>query len=85
MAGKLKGASAHHVNHRLINRRTFGWQTGYGVVSFGAKDLPWVVEYIQRQKEHHADGKTHDRLERTVSPPKRAQEDKGRRTFANQP
>jgi len=26
--GKLKGATAYHVNHRLINRRTFGWQAG---------------------------------------------------------
>ena len=40
------------------------WQTGYGVVSFGAKDLPWVVAYIQNQREHHARAGTHDRLER---------------------
>ena len=62
--GKLKGASAHHVNRRLLNRRTFAWQAGYGVVSFGTKDLTWVVEYIKRQKEHHASGNIHDRLER---------------------
>lgn len=82
--GQLKGASAHHVNHRLSNRRTFGWQAGYGVVSFGTKDLPWVVGYIEHQKEHHAAGKIHDRLERVVSPLKRAEQGEGH-TLGNQP
>ena len=40
------------------------WQVGYGVVSFGTKDLPWVKLYIQHQKEHHAKAFVHDRLER---------------------
>ena len=83
--GQLKGASAQHINHRLTNRRTFGWQAGYGVVSFGAKDLPWVVGYIERQKEHHSSGNTHDRLERVASPLKRAEEGKGRAAAGTQP
>ncbi len=62
--GELKGASAHFVNHEVCNRKTLEWQTGYGVVSFGTKDLPWVVEYIRDQKEHHARGAVQDRLER---------------------
>jgi len=33
-------------------------------VSFGTKDLPWVVEYVRKQRERHAQGKTHVRLER---------------------
>ena len=37
--GKLKGASSHHVNHELVNRKLLDWQRGYGVVSFGTKDL----------------------------------------------
>jgi hypothetical protein len=40
------------------------WQTGYGVVSFGMRDLDWVVEYVRNQREHHARGAVHDRLER---------------------
>ena len=64
--GQIKGASAHHINHRIANRRVLEWQTGYGVVSFGTKGLPWVVEYIRNQKEHHACSSTHDRLERVV-------------------
>jgi hypothetical protein len=39
--GQLKGASAHEVNHKLGNgRKVLEWQAGYGVVSFGTKDLP---------------------------------------------
>jgi hypothetical protein len=40
------------------------WQSGYGVVSFGTGDLPWVKAYIADQKEHHRVGKIADRLER---------------------
>jgi putative transposase len=43
------------------------WQTGYGVVSFGTKDLKWVIEYVRNQKEHHAKGTTVDRLEKIDS------------------
>jgi hypothetical protein len=35
----------------------------YGVVSFGTKDLEWVVKYVRNQKEHHANGTTALRLE----------------------
>src|SRR5215471_7104494 len=54
--GKLKGASSHYVNHQLANRKILDWQTGYGVVSFGTKDLQWVLSYIRNQKEHHRKG-----------------------------
>lgn len=40
--GELKGASAYFINHEICNRKILEWQTGYGVVSFGTKDLPWV-------------------------------------------
>jgi putative transposase len=62
--GQLKGGSAHDVNQQSETRdKELEWQTGYGVVSFGTKDLPWVVEYIRRQREHHARGTTTKRLE----------------------
>jgi putative transposase len=63
--GQIKGASAHEVNEQL-GRRALQWQAGYGVVSFGTKDLEWVVEYIRRQKEHHAKGTAIARLEQTM-------------------
>jgi len=61
--GQLKGASSHNINHRIANRHLLDWQTGYGVVSFGTGDLPWVVSYVRSQKQHHAKGTTQDRLE----------------------
>jgi REP element-mobilizing transposase RayT len=65
MVGLLKGYSAHEVNRRVgLKQKVLEWQTGYGVVSFGTGDLPWVVNYIRNQKEHHARGSTHERLER---------------------
>jgi putative transposase len=61
--GKLKGASSHYVNHLLANRKVLYWQTGYGVVSFGTRDLEWVVRYVRNQKEHHAQDTIVGRLE----------------------
>ncbi len=62
--GKLKGASSHHVNHELVNRKLLDWQAGYGVVSFGNKDLEWVINYLRNQKEHHRKGTGVERLEK---------------------
>ena len=33
-------------------------------LSRSERDLPWVVDYIMRQREHHAAGSVQDRLER---------------------
>ena len=63
--GQLKGASSHEVNEQLgVRGKVLQWQAGYGIVSFGTGDLGWVKEYIRNQREHHAHGRTHDRLER---------------------
>ena len=64
--GRLKGASSHYVNHKLANRKLLDWQTGYGVVSCGTKDLEWVINYIRNQKEHHKKRTTVGRLERVA-------------------
>ena len=56
--------TAHYLNQRIVNRNRFAWQAGYGVVSSGSKDLPWVTDYIRNQREPHAAGQIHDRLER---------------------
>lgn len=65
LIGQLKGASAHEVNEQLGFRdKTLLWQTGYGVVGFGTGDLEWVKAYVRNQWEHHATGKTSERLER---------------------
>jgi putative transposase len=68
LVGQLKGASAHEVNQKLgQGRKLLEWQGGYGVVSFGTKDLEWVKAYIRNQREHHAQGKVYDRLERITA------------------
>ncbi len=63
--GKLKGASSYYINHEIANRKLLEWQDGYGVVSFGTKDVEWVKSYVRNQKEHHARGQIYERLERT--------------------
>jgi REP element-mobilizing transposase RayT len=63
--GRLKGVSSHDVNQALGRRqKVLEWPSGYGVVSFGTRDLEWVNEYIRNQREHHARGTIHERLER---------------------
>jgi putative transposase len=60
----LKGGSAHDVNE-VERMKRLEWQRGYGVVSFGRRNLTWVTKYIAGQKEHHAQGTIRKRLERT--------------------
>jgi putative transposase len=65
--GQLKGGSSHDVNQAIgLRQKVLEWQTGYGVVSFGTRDLDWVIEYVRNQREHHARGAVHDRLERIM-------------------
>lgn len=62
--GDIKGATSHAFNHDPNSQGKLVWQTGYGVVSFGKRDLPWVCAYIRDQKQHHAAQSITDRLER---------------------
>ncbi len=64
--GQLKGASSHYIN-KLTNHKLLEWQNGYGILSFGTKDLKWVVNYVLNQKEHHKKGTTHERLEKITN------------------
>ncbi len=61
--GKLKGSSSYYINHQ-VQAKALEWQRGYGIVTFGTKDLKWVVDYINNQKEHHKRGTTNERLEK---------------------
>jgi putative transposase len=64
LIGQLKGGSAHDVNQQVGRReKVLQWQAGYGVVSFGTRDLPWVNEYVRNQREHHTTNRVFDRLE----------------------
>ena len=54
--GQLKGASSHWVTHVSSLRLPFAWQKGYGVLSFGKRSLPQVVDYVLHQRERHKSG-----------------------------
>lgn len=61
---ETKGLSAHEVNREFPNLDDiFKWQRGYSVLTFGEKTLPFVVNYIVKQKEHHANGSLEAYLE----------------------
>ncbi len=48
LVGELKGASSRQAN-RQKRFKALSWQRGFGVVSFGRKNLPFVLEYIANQ------------------------------------
>jgi len=61
---EVKGISAYAVNTTFPDLDPhFYWQKGYGVHTFGAKVLSFVVDYIGRQKERHRDSTIEDYLE----------------------
>jgi REP element-mobilizing transposase RayT len=60
---QLKGVSSHYANHQPSQPGDFGWQDGYGAISFGEKSLPDVMLYVRGQKEHHAAGSVRCRFE----------------------
>lgn len=62
----LKGASSHYINHELEATGRFAWARGYGVLSFGERQLATVEAYIQNQKRHHAEQTTNRWLEHTA-------------------
>lgn len=64
LIGQLKGGSTRFVNEQSGMSKVLQWQAGYGIVSFGTGDLPWVKRYIQRQAEHHSRHSAEPRLER---------------------
>ena len=62
LVGDIKGASAHEVRWPS-GMKALEWQRSFAVVSFGKKNLPWVLDYIARQKEHHTTQNLYERLE----------------------
>ena len=63
LIGQIKGAASFLVNQRCSDH-PINWQRGYGVVSFSRRDLPWVLAYIQNQKQHHQEGTLSAKVER---------------------
>ncbi|HVK85602.1 MAG TPA: IS200/IS605 family transposase [Kofleriaceae bacterium] len=63
--GAVKGFSSHSVNRqtRILMPTTFKWQTEYSVFTFSESELPIIVNYVERQQQHHATGTLRKRFE----------------------
>ena len=61
----VKGFTAHEANSRfpdLLER--FRWQSGYGVLTISPRHVDYVVNYVNRQKRHHAENTLNPNFER---------------------
>jgi putative transposase len=62
--GQVKATASTKFNKSGIGGEFF-WQEEYGAFSFDGKRLPNYIAYVERQKEHHAQGTLIPILERT--------------------
>ena len=62
--GQVKAVASTRFNKSGLGSTPFFWQAEYGVFSFDGKRLPNYIAYVERQKEHHAQGTTIPILER---------------------
>jgi putative transposase len=66
---RIKASCCHEANIQSgITRKMLEWQRGFGVVSFGSRNLSWVKAYIRNQRRHHERGTLQQRLERATAP-----------------
>ena len=68
---QVKGASSLLVNNKISPDFHFKWQGAYGVFSVGHQEVPGIIDYINKQKTHHAQGTTIAAYEKTNQPYKR--------------
>ncbi len=54
LIGDIKRSSSIWVKEQTTKFADFYWQQGYGAFSIGQSQVETVVNYIKRQKEHHA-------------------------------
>lgn len=73
----FKGASARYANRRVETAEHFGWQDGYGAITFGERAMAEVVAYVRNQRAHHAENKVRDAFERVAE----EEDGVGARTF----
>lgn len=49
----VKESSSKWINNRGFLRQHFSWQEGFGGFSYTKSQVPMIINYIQKQKEHH--------------------------------
>ena len=67
--GQVKGVASAKMNKTGLTPVPFFWQEEYGVFSFDQKRLPHFVQYVEHQKQHHAQHAAIAVLERTNEQP----------------
>lgn len=60
----LRSASSRDLNAGQGLEGQFTWQRGYGALSFGERQLPEAIRYVENQKEHHGQQTTNAWFER---------------------
>jgi REP element-mobilizing transposase RayT len=53
LARDIKSNSSKFINDKKWINGKFEWQTGFGAFSYNHSQLTNVINYIQRQEEHH--------------------------------
>ena len=62
--GDIKGYTSRLVSLKF--ECPFKWQEGYGIFTVSVPNLRVAIQYVERQKEHHAAGTTIQALEQTL-------------------
>jgi putative transposase len=50
---EIKKSSNQFIKEKKFTKYRFQWQEGFGAFSYGHSQFPNVIEYIEKQKEHH--------------------------------
>lgn len=51
--GKVKSGSSGFINKKKFVAGRFEWQEGFGAFSYSRSQLDTIINYIDRQQEHH--------------------------------
>ena len=50
---ELKRTTSRWIKEHAPSCSSFGWQSGYGAFSVSHSEIDRVVDYVERQREHH--------------------------------
>ena len=64
----VKGSSSLWVNEQICPDFHFQWQGAYGAFSVGHREVPEIISYIKKQKQHHREKTTIAEFERMNRP-----------------
>ncbi|MFN8418808.1 MAG: IS200/IS605 family transposase [Anaerolineae bacterium] len=61
--GQVKGASSFAAARLVTSGEPFDWQDEYGVLTVSESHIPHILDYIDKQQQHHSTGTLDPRLE----------------------